>query len=257
MAQKRKNDTKKQAYIEVIDDTRTEGQNSRRINKAASIYLVVCLCCIPTMLIGVLLRSLVAAAATLTLTAMVAFFILSYRSQKTQVLEERPSESFKRPISKSKLDELRSILKRLGGSITMTSCTGSVVPASEMKKILLLPAYALANNPSTRQYNFVRVSRNCDVSIISQRDRDIILEAFGYDEDEPIWFCEKDIAKWTKLSTIRVINFVDKDGKKWCFGHSAYSNFFGLVELCLDNDDNVVVRIKNTGPTMSKYGRPE
>lgn len=241
------------SFIKVIDETTTEDylklQNSSDI---LGYILLFGLFILPIVgIIGVATNSGVFAIITLIVAVAVVVYLYS-RSKKKRIDEWNKSEKnriTRQQISKDKLMELSDLIERVG-HISFSYCDGFVMSPGQMAKTQVVPLYGVATNPAVHTYKFIRV--NCDLKYLSKKDKELILEAFGCKKgDDIIWFSRKNVAKWATLSNVQVINFIDKDGEKMCFGHTKYSYFYNHRRL--ENEDGeCVIRITDKRQSSSE-----
>lgn len=246
-------DKGEKSYIKVIDDTTTEDylkyQNSTDI---LGYFFLFGLFVMPIVgIIGVATNSVVAAILSLVVAVVVVVYLYS-RSKKKRLNEWEKSDKnriTKQVINKSKLAELKDLLSRID-YVSFSCCDGFVMSPSQMAKTQVVPLYGIATNPAVYKYEFIRVK--CDLKYISKKDRELLLEVFERKKDDSIiWFSQKDVAKWAALSNVQVINFVDKDGKKMCFGHTRYSAFYNHRRLEIE-DGECIIRITDKRQSNSK-----
>lgn len=248
-----KSDSKKksnQYYVEIIDDTITDGylkyQNTSSIFGYVLVYMMFV---VPLVgVVGILSNSAIVVMIALLIT-IVATIVMYQNGKKKRALkleqERRRIEDKKIAISKNDFLDLKELLGRIG-NVTMSSCDGFITKPSQMVGIQTVPLYGLASNPTFHKYTFIRT--DCDSKFISSKEKKLVLRTFGCEKKKGvIWISQKNSAKWTMLSNFPVINFVDENGDKMCFGRYRYSSFYNHHELAFE-DGKCVIHIKDKRP---------
>lgn len=241
-------------YIKIIDDTLTDEYQKwqKANNRAGSIVLYYFMACIAAgiaVLFGGIFQSF-AFGCVVFVIALIIFIYLIANDKKRAVAKPEPiREKTKQPIEKEKLEDLKDLLERVG-YISLSHCNGFVMTPSQTAKTQFVPLYGIATNPPVEKKTFIRT--NSDLKFFSRKDKALIQEVFGLKKDDDvIWFSQKNVVKWTALSNMPVINYVDKDGNKKCFGHTKYSVFYNHRELTIE-DGECVIHIKDKRPNYEK-----
>lgn len=237
-------------YIRIVDDTVSDNyfkyQNSNVIFGYVFVYLAVVMPIVGV--VGVLSNSAIVVMVTLLIAtiATVAMYQNGKKKRALKLEQEREAIEDKRiAISKNDFLNLKELLSRIG-NITMSSCDGFITKPSQMVGIQTVPLYGLASNPTFHKHTFIRT--DCDSKYISGNEKKLVLRAFGCENKKGvIWISQKNSAKWTMLSNFPVINFIDENGDKMCFGRSRYSSFYNHHELTVE-DGECVIHIKDKRP---------
>lgn len=241
-------------YIRIVDDTVSDNyfkyQNSNVIFGYVFVYLAVVMPIVGV--VGILSNSAIAVMVALLIAtiATVAMYQNGKKKRMLKLEQERGAAEDKRiAISKKEFSNLKELLGRIG-NITMSSCDGFITKPRQMVGIQTVPLYGLASNPTFHKYTFIRT--DCDLKYISSDDKKLVLKAFGCEKKRGvIWISQKNSAKWTMLSNFPVINFIDENGNKMCFGRSRYSSFYNHHELTIENGE-CVIHIKDKRPNYEK-----